>query len=69
MLTFPDATFSDTPENPSIFLSTFPSDKPVEEPTLFTDSARSDFPPSKEPSSLSSRIFTDIPTEEQTLPS
>ena len=45
------APFSDTPEDPSKFLSTITSDKPVEDPTSVLDSAPSDYPRS-EPSIL-----------------
>ena len=63
MPTLSDLPFSDTPEYPTISLSTLPSDNLVEEPILVTDYAPSDFPTSVELSSLSSTIPTNIPTE------
>ena len=68
MPTFPEAPLSDTPEKPSIFLSTLPSYKPVEEPNSVPYYAPSDFPPSGEPSILSYPIPNDLPTEEPTFP-
>ena len=68
MPTFPEAPLSDTPEKPSIFLSTLPSYKPVEEPNSVPYYAPSDFPPSGEPSILSYPIPNDLPTEEPAFP-
>ena len=62
----PDTNFSDTPEHTSIFLSTFPSDIPVEDPTSVPYYEPSD-PPSVDPPNFTETSPPDIPSEDTTL--